>query len=460
VIRSPFRFGLRSRVLAAVIAALVPVSAFADYIDVSGPGVVVISTAPAAETFSIDLGTVCTGATASKTLSLALVARSHPDGTFFMFANGSTVNLGVAATTGTGLSATIAPPSSITLPANWSALPDGTMSSSNPTTVSLNTSTTGAFSGSIVYSGTGVQASGVELVKFSTLLVTANVQPCGTPDVKVEKTAAKASVNAGETVSFSIVVSSIGSATANNVVLSDTLPSGLTWTVSGTDATTAGCAGSYAGGSTLTCNFGSLAVGASRTVNLSATTAASNCGTINNTATVTATADSNASNNSSSASTSVVCQPSAKFAPTQTTCADFRDGTSATLTAFNYNLKNGAINNVAPGVAFYYVKFTAPASSFTVTINQTDNGTTPAFGAMQLNVFNAACSKIADASGTNTISVTGATVGQTYIVSLKIDPSTVVGSAAPTPATVTYTYVTSVNGVTVPGSSQSVLLQD
>jgi hypothetical protein len=237
----------------------------------------------------------------------------------------------------------------------------------------------------------------------------------------------------------------------------------LTWTVSGTDATTAGCAGSYAGGSTLTCSFGSLGVGASRTVNVSAATTANNCGTINNTATVTATADSNASNNSSSASTNVVClppPPSAMFAPTQTTCQDFRDGTSATLAAFNYNLKNGAINNVAPGVAFYYVKFTAATTSGTVVINQSDNGTTPAFGAMQLNLYNAACSKIGSTSGTNTISFTGATIGQTYIVSLKVDPSTVVGSATPSPASVTYTYVTSVNGTTVPGSSQAILLQD
>jgi uncharacterized repeat protein (TIGR01451 family) len=455
-----FRFGLRARVLAAIVAALVPASAFADFVDISGPGVVVISTAPTAETFAIDLGSVCAGSAASKTVSLAIAARDHPDGTFFIFANGSTATLGVAATSGTGLSATIAPPSSITLPANWSTLPDGTLSSSNPSTVTLNTSTLGAFSGSIVYSASGVQASGAALTKFSTLQVTANVVECGTPDVKVEKTAANASVNAGETIAFSITVSSIGSATANNVVLSDTLPNGLSWTVSGADAVAAGCAGTYAGGSTLTCNFGSLAPGATRTVNLSATTTASNCGTVNNTATVSATSDSNAGNNSSSASTTVVCQPSAKFAPTQTTCEDFRDGTSATLAAFNYNLRNGAINNVAPGVAFYYVKFIAPASSFTVVINQSDDGTTPAFGAMQLNVYNQGCAKIASTSGTNTISVSGATAGQTYIVSLKVDPSTVVGSATPSPATVTYTYVTSVNGVTVPGSSQSVLLQD
>ena len=449
---------LSAPILIGVLAALVPLTAFADFIRVSGPGVVVISTDPAAERFAVDLGTVCAGSAASKDVSLAIEARSHPDGTFFIFANGSTVALSVASTSGSGLSASINAPGSITLPANWASLPDGTLSSLLGSTITLNTSTLGAFSGTVVYQASGVQASGVALDKFSTVEVTANVVTCGTPDVKVEKTAAKSSISAGETIAFSIKVSSIGSATANNVVLTDTLPSGLTWTVSGADAVAAGCAGTLAGGSTLTCNFGSLASGATRTVNLSATTTASNCGTINNTATVSATGDSNSGNNSSSASTNVVCQPSAQFAPTQTTCQDFRDGNADTLAAFNYNLKNGAINNVAPGVAFYYVKFTAPASSFTVVINQSDNGSTPAFGAMQLNVYNAACSKVADTSGTNTISVSGATAGQTYIVSLKVDPSTVVGSA--NPGTVTYTYVTSVNGTTVPGSSQSILLQD
>jgi len=447
------KLGLRLRVLAALVAALVPVAAFADYIDISGPGVVVISTAPSNETFAIDFGTICAGTSASRTVSLAIAARDHPDGTFFIFADGSTANLAVDSITGSGLSATITAPSSITLPANWSSLPDGTLSSSLASTVTLNTSTLGAFSGSIVYRASGVQDSGAPITKWSTLQVTGSVEQCGNPDVKVEKTAARSTINAGENISFNIVVSSIGTATATNVVLTDVLPSGVSWTASGA------CTGTFAGGATLNCNLGDLAPGATRTVTLvSSATTADNCGVVNNTATVTATADSNAGNNSSSASTTVVCQPSAKFAPTATTCEDFRDGTAATLTAFNYNLKNGVINNVAPGVAFYYVKFTATSSSATITINQSDNGSTPAFGAMQLNVYNSACVKIASTSGTNTITVSGLTAGQTYIVSLKIDPTTVVGSA--NPGTVTYTYVTLVNGVTVPGSSQTILLQD
>jgi hypothetical protein len=185
------KLGLRLRVLAACVAALLPVSVFADYVDISGPGVVVISTAPANETFALDFGTVCAGSSTSKTAALAIAARSHPDGTFFMFADGSTATLAVDSVTGSGLSATIAAPSSITLPSNWSSLPDGTLSSSRATTVTLNSSTLGAFNGTVVFSASGVQVSGAPITKWSKLEVTANVVQCGTPDVEVVKTAGK-----------------------------------------------------------------------------------------------------------------------------------------------------------------------------------------------------------------------------------------------------------------------------
>jgi uncharacterized repeat protein (TIGR01451 family) len=464
---------LKARVLRcaliAILAALLPLTALADFVNVSGTDVVTISTAPGAEEFAVDFGTVCAGSNATKTVQLAIVARSHadPGGTIFYFADGSLVTLAVAATTGSGLSATIAPPSAILLPANWASLPDGTLSSAIDSTLTLNTASLGAFTGTVVYSGSGTSAAGGPLTKFSTLDVKANVVTCGTADVKVEKKAASANINAGDTASFTITVTSLGPLAANNVVLTDVLPSGLTWTVSGADATAAGCAGTLAGGSTLTCNFGTLAGGATRTVTLSATTSTSNCGQINNTANVNASNDSDSSNNSSSASMTVTCPPppSAQFAPTQTTCQNFRDGTASSLSAINYHLKNGVINNVSPGVAFYYVKLSAPAAggTFTISVNQSDNGSTPAFGTQQVLVYSIDCNRYANVStstsnGNTTITVNGAAANQPFIVSVKVDPSPVVGSATPSPTTVTYTYVTLVNGTTVPGSSQSIAL--
>jgi hypothetical protein len=159
--------------------------------------------------------------------------------------------------------------------------------------------------------------------------------------------------------------------------------------------------------------------------------------------------------------------PTAQFAPTQTTCQQFAAGTATTENTLTYKLKNGVINNVAPGVLFYYTEVTAPAAggTFTVTVSQTDNGSTPAFGAMQLMTYTANCntygnvSASTSANGTSTFIINGAAANQIFILSVKVDPHTVVGAATPSPSTVTYTYTTAVNGVAIPTSVQQALLQ-
>ena len=54
-----------------------------------------------------------------------------------------------------------------------------------------------------------------------------------------------------------------------------------------------------AGGNTLTCNFGTMAPLATKSITLTATTSAGNCPAINNTATVSSDGDTNSSNNTS-----------------------------------------------------------------------------------------------------------------------------------------------------------------
>ena len=51
------------------------------------------------------------------------------------------------------------------------------------------------------------------------------------PDVKVLKTTSAPTVTAGSTARYSIAVTAGGTAPANNVVLTDALPSGLKWTI-------------------------------------------------------------------------------------------------------------------------------------------------------------------------------------------------------------------------------------
>ena len=85
-------------------------------------------------------------------------------------------------------------------------------------------------------------------------------------------------------------------------MLNDTLPnSGLVWTEmpNNPDCTISGGA--------LTCSFGDLAAGATRSVHITSPTTPDNCGTVNNTASATATNEANTGNNSGSASITINC---------------------------------------------------------------------------------------------------------------------------------------------------------
>jgi uncharacterized repeat protein (TIGR01451 family) len=123
-------------------------------------------------------------------------------------------------------------------------------------------------------------------------------------DVSITKIANVSPISAGDTASFTITASNANSGiTATNVVVTDTLPSGVTWTLS---APVAGC--SISGGNSLTCNFGSIASNSNKSVTVVGTTSATNCGTLNNAAaSLTADNDSTLGNNSASASIVVRC---------------------------------------------------------------------------------------------------------------------------------------------------------
>src|SRR5439155_980497 len=73
------------------------------------------------------------------------------------------------------------------------------------------------------------------------------------PHLAITKTADSPSVSAGDQIGFTITVSNTGNGAATNVVVTDNLPAGMTWTVS---PAVTGCGIS---GSTLTCTFASLA---------------------------------------------------------------------------------------------------------------------------------------------------------------------------------------------------------
>jgi len=121
------------------------------------------------------------------------------------------------------------------------------------------------------------------------------------------------------------------------------------------------------------------------------------------------------------------------------------NGTAQDLNSLQYSLKNGKINQVAPGVFFYWVKVTAAAGSNTFTITEaitTGNFSTPfALANGGNNVFDLNCNAQSETmtqnptTGTVTVTFHAPTAG-VYIISLKYDAGSVKGATAPTPTTV------------------------
>jgi hypothetical protein len=122
-----------------------------------------------------------------------------------------------------------------------------------------------------------------------------------------------------------------------------------------------------------------------------------------------------------------------------------------------YGVKNGKINNVSPGVLFYYSSIVAPSSSFSIDVVETNtNSAFNLFGVQkgQVNLYSASCGSAGVTStttlittGTVHIAVSGATPGATYIIGIKYDPGSVTGqSVSDPPPTIHYDWKTYVNG--------------
>ncbi len=122
------------------------------------------------------------------------------------------------------------------------------------------------------------------------------------PDTSVQKTG-NGPITAGDTATFTIVVTAGGTGTNQNVTLNDTLPAGLSWTLG--NANDEGDCSIVS--SALSCSFGDMDPGATKTVVLNGVTDSGECPSISNTATVGATLDVDHGNNSSTAQITVNC---------------------------------------------------------------------------------------------------------------------------------------------------------
>jgi len=129
-----------------------------------------------------------------------------------------------------------------------------------------------------------------------------NVVSATTADLSIVKTASPNPGQVGIPLSYRIVATNNGPAAATNVIITDTLPAGVTFGSS--SATQGTCSGT----TTVTCNFGSLVSGTSAVMTITVTPTAQ--GQLANTATVTAgESDFDTANNSSSITTFI--QPGA-----------------------------------------------------------------------------------------------------------------------------------------------------
>ncbi len=182
----------------------------------------------------------------------------------------------------------------------------GVLEANETRTITLSASTTLAACESIISNTATISVAGDTVVTNNTSTATITVD-C--PDASVVKDAVDATIDAGGSAGFDMVVTAGGSGDSTHVVLTDVNPadSGRTWTISGADA--GDCADlEIAPGETLSCDFGDVANGETRTITITTTSSAADCADgIENTAEITADDDVDESNNSDSARIDVDC---------------------------------------------------------------------------------------------------------------------------------------------------------
>jgi uncharacterized repeat protein (TIGR01451 family) len=155
-------------------------------------------------------------------------------------------------------------------------------------------------------------------------------------DVQVEKSG-NGPINAGDVATFTITLTNNGPGTAYGVTLEDT-PEPHDWSLGGANA--ADCL--PFDGVSLACDFGDVASGDTRTVTLSTTTDATDCGIISNTAVAPASLIDHVANNSSTATITVDCPDVTVLKTASAASVSAGDGIGFTI----------LVSNAGPGDAY------------------------------------------------------------------------------------------------------------
>ena len=156
------------------------------------------------------------------------------------------------------------------------------------------------------------------------------------------------------------------------------------------------------------------------------------------------------------------CSNTAGIFHTDVSCSDYRNDTGSKVGQLCYTTKSNKVFNVTPGQFFYYSTVTAPSADFYVDVEQKKlcNGLT-LFGINQNNQIslnNANCTIVARGKqislGLGQVHIVNATPGAQYVLAVKYDSKTLIGSTFSGPAAVCqYTFETKINGQTVASSS-------
>jgi uncharacterized repeat protein (TIGR01451 family) len=183
-------------------------------------------------------------------------------------------------------------------------------------------------------------------------------------------------------------------------------------------------------------------------------------GAVVNTATASGTSGTNTVTATATAS---VPQTTTRFEPAAMTCQQFAaSGKSAGLTELKYTIKKGKISAVSPTAMTFFEKFTATEADFALLISQSNTGGWVPFATVKgtaVTLYNANCAKPSaqasviynPATGAVTLNVTGARPGAVYYLAIKYNPLSLVGTPITPPnPTVTYNFMTSMDGVALP----------
>jgi glucodextranase-like protein len=149
--------------------------AYADNAISDGDGVTPVTNQ------NMSFGAVSCATPTSKS-ALVAVTRNGAAGSTNVFKDSSTVTLSVQSVTGAGLTASVGTPGTITLAANWGTLDNNTLSSALTSLVTVNSTTPGAGTGTVVYQAQGSNSSNATITRTDTMDVSWTTGSCAPTD--------------------------------------------------------------------------------------------------------------------------------------------------------------------------------------------------------------------------------------------------------------------------------------